>query len=326
MDREKKIALFDSLLLARVFEEKKIEFTAEIAGTDIAPTSCFGQEAIPVGFCYGLKDDDWVVPSIRSVAPAYIVKGLPLETITAEMFAREGGVSKGRELSTHITHLPLGIIGGTGILAATVTVTAGIALAAKYKRTEQVAVCFLGDGASNREEFFTGVNFAALYKLPAVFVVENNQIAEYTCYKKFMPIENIADRAAAFGIPGVIVDGNDVMAVHEAAVAAIQKARNGEGPTLIECKTCRMRRMQETRGPDHCLPEEVLAPWRERDPVKKMKEHLIEIGALTEEVFQDKKRQLELRVNKAFDSARQSRYPTPEEVFRDVYAEDKGVP
>ncbi len=321
MDNEMKMGLFRSLLLARVFEEKKIDLAEEIVKTDISPTSCFGQEAIPVGFCYGLKKDDWVVPSIRSVCPAYIVKGLPLETIAAEMYGRENSISKGRELSTHITHIPLGIIGGTGILAATMTVTSGLALAARYKKSKQVAVCFIGDGASNREEFFTGINLAALYKLPAVFVVENNQIAEYTCYEKFMPIENIADRAAAFGIPGKIVDGNDVMAVHEVAQEAVQRARDGLGPSLIECKTCRIRRMQEARGPEHCLPEDIVEEWKKRDPVKTMKDRMIAAGALTEDSFADLKKDLQNRVNEAFDLARGGRYASPEDVFKDVYAE-----
>ena len=325
MDTKTKVGLFESLLLARVFEEKKIDLAQEIVKTDISPTSCFGQEAIPVGFCYGLEKDDWVVPSIRSVCPAYIVKGLPLETIAAEMYGRDNGVSKDRELSTHITHIPLGIIGGTGILAATMTVTSGLALAARYNKTRQVAVCFIGDGASNREEFFTGINFAALYKLPAIFVVENNQIAEYTCYQKFMPIENIADRAAAFGIPGKIVDGNDVMAVHEVAQQAIQRARDGLGPSLIECKTCRIRRMQETRGPEHCLPEQIVEEWKKRDPVKIMKERMMEAGVLTQDSFADLKRELQGRVDRAFDLAKAGKYPSAEEVFKDVYAEGGDV-
>ena len=321
MNDETRMGLFRSLLLARVFEEKKIELAEEIVKTDISPTSCFGQEAIPVGFCYGLNEEDWVVPSIRSVCPAYIVKGLPLETIAAEMYGRETGVSKGRELSTHITHLPLGIIGGTGILAATMTVASGLALAMKYKKTRYVAVCFIGDGASNREEFFTGINLAALYKLPAIFVVENNQIAEYTCYEKFMPIKNIADRAAAFGIPGKIVDGNDVMAVYEVAQEAIERARDGLGPSLIECKTCRIRRMQETRGPEHCLPEEIVEQWKRRDPVKIMKERLAGAGITTEESFNDLEKGFQAQVDRAFDLARASRYAPPEDVFKDVYAE-----
>jgi pyruvate dehydrogenase E1 component alpha subunit len=136
-----------------------------------------------------------------------------------------------------------------------------------------------------------------------------------------MPIENIADRAVAFGIPGKIVDGNDVMAVHEAAQQAIQRARDGLGPSLMECKTCRIRRMQETRGPEHCLPEEIIEEWKKRDPVKIMKERMIEAGALTEDSFFDIKKQLQDRVDKAFDLARGGKYASPEEVFKDVYAE-----
>jgi acetoin:2,6-dichlorophenolindophenol oxidoreductase subunit alpha len=318
---ETKGDLFKSLLMARVFEEKKIELAKEITTTDIAPASCYGQEAIPVGVCYGLEKEDYILPSIRSSWIAFITKGLPLKRLTAEMYGKVSGISKSRELSTHITHLELGILGGTGILASTATVAAGIGLALKYRKTNQVAVCFLGDGASNREEFFTGINFAALKKLPTLYVIENNQIAEYTPYKKFMPIKNIADRALAFGIPGIIVDGNDVMAVYETAQKAIKRARAGQGPTLIECKTCRVRAMMEGKDPKKGLPEKVIAAWKKKDPVKRMKEHMIKIGALTEGEFKELKRQLEGQVDEAFASAREGEYPSSDEVFRDVYAE-----
>lgn len=321
MGKELKISLFKSLLLARVFEEKKIELAREIAKVDIGPTSCYGQEAIPVGFCFGLNKDDYMLPSIRSAWAADITKGLPLKAIAAEMYGKVGGFSKGRELSSHITYPQLGIIGGTGILGNNITVTAGIALAARYRKIKQVAVCFMGDGASNREEFFTGINFAALKKLPAIYVVENNLIAEFTPHKKFMPIENIADRAVAFGIPGKIVDGNDIMAVYEAAQEAINRAREGNGPTLVECKTCRVRPMSEMRSPEKGLPMAVIEEWKKKDPVKRMKEHLLEIRALTDEEITRIKEKYQKEVDEAFQFAKENKYASPEEVFRDVYAE-----
>lgn len=321
MDVKLKLQLFRSLLLARAFEEKKIDLAQEISRFDIGPTSCLGQEAIPVGFCVGLNKDDFITPSIRSAWPAFLTKGISAKKIALEMYGKAGGFSDCRELSSHITQLDLGIYGGTGILANNVTVTSGIALAAQYRKTGQVAICFIGDGASNREEFFTGINFAALRKLPAIFVVENNQIAEYTPYRKFMPLENIADRASAFGIPGVIVDGNDVMAVHESACEAILRARAGKGPTLVECKTCRVRPMSEMKSPEKGLPLDVIEKWKERDPVKIMKEHLtksaasneIEITAMIEKYRQE--------VNEAFEFARKSPYPSAEVVFGGVYEE-----
>lgn len=321
MDKELKVALLKSLLLARVFEEKKIELAQEIASVDIGPTSCYGQEAIPVGFCFGLNKDDYILPSIRSAWAADITKGIPIKAIVAEMYGKENGFSKGRELSSHITCLEVGAIGGTGILGNNITVAAGVALAAKYRKTKQVAVCFIGDGASNREEFFTGINLAALKKLPAIFVVENNQIAEFTPYKKFMPIENIADRAVAFGIPGKIVDGNDVMAVYEVAQEAVLRAREGAGPTLVECKTLRVRPMSEMKSVEKGLPPEMIEEWKKKDPVKRMKEHLRKIGALTEKEISEIEETYLKEVNEAFQLARKSRYAHPKEVFRDVYAE-----
>jgi TPP-dependent pyruvate/acetoin dehydrogenase alpha subunit len=325
LDTETKVGLFRSLLLARVFEEKKGELTEEIAKTDIPPTSCIGQEAIPVGFCYGLHKDDYILPSIRSAWAADITKGLSLKLIAAEMYGKAGGISKGREISALMTWPDLGIIGGTGVLAGTITVAAGLALAATYKKTNQVAVCFFGDGASSREEFYSGLNFASLRKLPAIYVVESNQIAEFTPYEKFVPIDNIADRAVAFGIPGKIVDGNDVMAVYETAQEVIGRARDGQGPSLVECKTCRVRPMFETRGPDKGLPERVIEEWKKKDPVKRATEHLLEIGALTEEEISDLRKQFQGEVDEAFAFARRSEYAPSEEVFRDVYAEEGEV-
>jgi pyruvate dehydrogenase E1 component alpha subunit len=325
LEAQLKVGLFKTLLLARVFEEKKIELAGEIAQFDIGPTSCYGQEAIPVGFCFGLNKDDYILPSIRSAWAADIAKGLPLKPIAAEMYGKAGGFSKGRELSSHITCPDLGAIGGTGVLANNITVAAGIALAAQYRKTKQVAVCFMGDGASNREEFFTGLNFAALKKLPAIYVVENNLIAEFTPYEKFMPIENIADRAVAFGIPGRIVDGNDVMAVYATAQEAIRRAREGNGPTLVECKTCRVRPMSEKKSPEKGLPAEVIEEWKKKDPVKRMRDHLLESGALTNEEITALQKKYRQEVDEAFHFARESPYAPPEEVFRDVYAEGAKV-
>jgi TPP-dependent pyruvate/acetoin dehydrogenase alpha subunit len=321
MDKETKLGLFKSLLLARVFEEKKIELATELAQTDISPGSCYGQEAIPVGFCYGLNKDDFTLVSIRSAFPIYLTKGLPIQRIAEEMYAKAGGYSYGRELSTHITDMELGIIGGTGILAQTITVAAGLALAATYKKTKQVAICFMGDGASNREEFYSGINLAAIKKLPAIFVVESNQIAEHTPIQKVLPIENIADRAAAFGIPGKIVDGNDVMAVHETAQEAITWAREGRGPYLIECKTCRVRPMNETEGPERGLPAAVIEEWLKKDPVKRMKEHLVQTGVMSGAEIITLKQGYQEQVDEAFDRARNSDCASSEEVFTDVYAE-----
>jgi acetoin:2,6-dichlorophenolindophenol oxidoreductase subunit alpha len=328
VDKATKIGLFKSLLLARVFEEKKTELALEIAKTDIKPTSCIGQEAIPVGFCYGLNKDDYILPSIRSAWAADITKGLPLKTIAAEMYGRAGGLSNGREISALMSCMELGIIGGTGVLAGTITVAAGLALAATYKGTKQVAVCFFGDGASCREEFYSGLNFAALKKLPAVYVVENNQIAEFTPIEKFVPVKNIADRAAAFGIPGKIVDGNDVMAVYQTAQEVIKRARQGKGPSLVECKTCRIRPMSEMASestPDKVLPEKVIKAWKKKDPVRRFTKHILQSGLLTEGEIEDLRKQFQSEVDEAFTFAAKSGFAPPEEVFRDVYADGTEV-
>ena len=319
MDQTTKLGLFKSLLLSRVFEDKKIELAVELSKTDIGPTSCLGQEAIPVGFCYGLNRDDYVLVSIRSANPAYLSKGLPIRQIAAEMYGKMTGYSNSREISSHITDLSFGIIGGTAALASNVTVGAGLALASVYQGTKQVTVCFIGDGASNREDFFTGINFAAVKKLPAIFVVEHNYIAEHTPITKVLPIENIADRASAFGVPGQIVDGNDLIAVYESAQKAIKRARNGLGPTLIECKTCRVRPMSEMEGPERGLPKELIEEWKHKDPVKRAQKYLFENGLLTEKEYESIIDNFKLQVEDAFSFAKKSDYAPLEEVFTDVY-------
>lgn len=320
MDKLAKIGLFKALLLARIFEEKKIELAQELSKTDIMTTSCVGQEAIPVGFCYGLNKDDYILPSIRSAWAADITKGLSMKVIAAEMYGRRGGISNGREISALMTWPELGIYGGTGVLAGTITVAAGLALAARYKKTQQVAVCFFGDGASSREEFYSGLNFAALKKLPVVYVVESNLIAEFTPTEKFMPIENVADRAAAFGMPGIIVDGNDVMAVYETAQQAIGRARAGEGPSLVECKTCRIRPMSELSDPAKGLPQGVIDTWQKKDPVLGMTRHVLEHGVTTEAEIDAVRRQYQAEVDAAFAHGAACEYASADEVFRDVYA------
>jgi pyruvate dehydrogenase E1 component alpha subunit len=314
--------LYEVLLLTRIFEEKKIEFADEIVKFDIGPTSCYGQEAIPVGFCFDLQRDDFILPSIRSAWPANITKGLPINAIAAEMYSKASGFSKGRELSSHITHPNWGCYGGTGVLGNHITVAAGIALAARIRKTRQVVVCFMGDGASNREEFFTGLNFASLKKLPVIYVVENNLIAEFTPIQKFMPIQDIADRAAAFAIPGVIVDGNDVLAVYETATEVIRRARAGEGPSLVECKTCRVRPMSESSHKEKGLPPATIEEWKKKDPLQRMESYLLTSGILNTDQMRRLRIHYEEEVNEAFRLAREDRYAPKEEVFRDVYAEE----
>lgn len=322
MDQASTLRLFEALLRARTFEEKKIELAKEIGQVDIGPTSCYGQEAIPVGFCFELRHDDFILPSIRSAWAANLTKGLALGPIAAEMYGKAGGFSNGREISSHITFPELGVYGGTGVLGNNITVAAGIGLAARVRRTDQVAVCFMGDGASNREEFFTGVNFAALRRLPVVFVVENNQIAEFTPYRKFMPIDDIAQRAVAFGIPGVIVDGNDVLAVLDTAREAIRRARAGDGPSLVECKTYRVRPMSELGDPAKGLPPATIREWQARDPVRRMQERLTRSGVLSDAALHDMQRRLRREVDEAFARARAAGHAPVDEVFRDVYRDE----
>src|SRR5499433_984956 len=197
-----------------------------------------GQEAIAVGSCIDTRTDDVVCPSHRDMG-AFLIRGMPLRTILAQYMARKTGATRGRDGNMHMGDLSKNLIAFVSMLGDNVPVAAGIGLAFKMRGEDRVAICFFGDGATSRGDWHEGVNMAAVFKCPVVYMCNNNQYAYSTPLERQMAVENIADRAAAYGIPGEIVDGNNVVAVWDAVNRAIQRARGGGGPTLIECKTFR---------------------------------------------------------------------------------------
>src|SRR4030081_535436 len=200
--------------------------------------SGIGQEAIIVGTCYGLRKEDYICPLHRDLG-SFLMKGVEARVMMAQMFAKVTGLSKGRDSALHSGVSELGIFGNSSMLGANLPVAAGLGLTFKMEKTDNVVVAYFGEGASNTGDFHEALNFAGVHRLPIIFVCENNQYAYSVPIERALPIDDVADRGASYGFDGVAINGNDVLAVYQATQGALARARSGDGPTLIECKTYR---------------------------------------------------------------------------------------
>ncbi|MFQ6111978.1 MAG: thiamine pyrophosphate-dependent dehydrogenase E1 component subunit alpha, partial [Nitrospinota bacterium] len=258
--------IFETMLRIRMFEEKAVDLFQHGFMPGFLHV-CIGQEAIAAGVCAALRPDDHIISTHRGHGHI-IAKGGDYRYMMAELYAKRTGYCKGKGGSIHIADMDLGILGANGIVGGGIPIANGAALAFKLKKTGQVLVCFFGDGASNQGSFHEGLNLASTWHLPVVFICENNQYAESTPQKVHQHITDISCRAEAYDIPGVSVDGNDAVAVYEAASEAVERARQpGEHPTLIECKT--YRHMGHYIGDPGTLyrSDEEVAEWKKRDPI-----------------------------------------------------------
>jgi len=315
--REKLIEMYRKMLEIRQFEEK----VYELYGQNLVPGTIHlyaGQEAVAVGVCANLRREDYIVSTHRGHGHC-IAKGADLKRVMAEILGKKTGYCKGKGGSMHIADFSIGILGATGVVGAGIPIAVGAGLSIKLRGTDQVVACFFGDGASNQGTFHEGVNMAAIWRLPVLFVCENNLYAMGTRQSRVMLIEKISERAAAYGIPGVTVDGNDVLAVYEAAKKAIERAKRGEGPTLIECRTYR-HKGHSRMDPATYRPKEEVEYWLKKDPIKRFRGRLLEMGILTEEEAKKIEDEVSQAIEEAVKFALESPYPEPEEALKDVYA------
>ncbi|MBA7507870.1 Acetoin:2,6-dichlorophenolindophenol oxidoreductase subunit alpha [subsurface metagenome] len=317
IEQEKLIDMYRVMVRIRTFEDRvRKEFAAgNIPG--FVHSYC-GEEAIATGACANLGADDYITSTHRGHGHL-IAKGGKTDRMMAELFGKKTGYNKGKGGSMHIADTDIGILGANGIVAAGIPIAGGAALSAKMRGTDQVVLCFFGDGACNTTRFHEGVNLASIWKLPIVYVIENNMYAEATPVTCAMNIPNIADRAAAYGIPGVTVDGNDVQAVYEAVGEAVARARKGEGPTLVECKTCRYYGHFEGDMQTYRTKEE-LDECHKRDPIPRFRKKLVEMGVLTERGADKINQEILKELDDAVKFAEESPFPEPEEALEDVYA------
>jgi TPP-dependent pyruvate/acetoin dehydrogenase alpha subunit len=280
MSHDKKIMvkMYTAMNRIRMFESALQEYFA--AGKIPGFVHLYlGEEAVAVGACACLTDKDSITSTHRGHGHL-IAKGGDLKLMMAEIFGKSTGYCKGKGGSMHIADMDLGILGANGIVGGGGPLAAGAALAAKYRKTDDVTICFFGDGASNQGTTQEALNLASAWKLPVVFVNENNGYGISCPQCKSMAVTDIADRAAAYDMPGVVVDGNDILAVHEAVGEAVKRARRGEGPSLVECKTYRWRGHFEGDACTYRCTEE-LDEWMAKDPIPRFEEKLVESGLAT---------------------------------------------
>jgi 2-oxoisovalerate dehydrogenase E1 component len=310
------IALYRCLLLSRRFDERINELYASSQKINELPHSHIGQEAIGVGACYGLRREDYVLPSLRT-RPAILTRGLPVKQLVAGIFGKRDGPAGGRVTTHHLGAPEYGVIGTTGIVGGHITVASGVALACKMKKKDSVALCFFGDGATSQGSFHEAANFAGLKNLPLLLIVENNQFAAMTTFSSSVSGGDIAGRAKAYGFPGVKVNGNDVIEVHSSVQEAVARARQGLGPTLLECVTYRIRSHAEQVPEKRSAGE--IEEWKRNDPVARMKERLLADGVLSESAEAQLDKEIRAEIEEAIRFADESPFPDSSEMTKGVY-------
>ena len=278
-----------------------------------------GEEAVASGVCTALNDDDHITSTHRGHGHL-VAKGGDFNRMMAELMGKATGYCKGKGGSMHISDLSLGMLGANGIVGAGSPIAVGAAFANKYRKRGQVAVAFFGDGATNIGAFHEAANMACALHLPIVFACENNEYGEFTRRDKTMAITDIVDRAVGYGMPGIIVDGMDVVAVHEATLEAVARARAGGGPSLIEAKTYRFYNHHgvQNLGLKYRTDDEV-AMWKERDPIFSFEERLIDVGTASPAEIEQVWADLRDDITAAIAFAEDSPYPEPDQLMVDIY-------
>ena len=278
-----------------------------------------GEEAIAPAVCECLRDDDFITSTHRGHGHI-IAKGGDLNLMMAELFGRETGYCKGKGGSMHIADRDKGILGANGIVGAGHCIACGAGLSAKIRGTDQVCVCFFGDGSTNQGTFHESLNMASIWKLPIIFVCENNHYGISMSQDRHQAIKDVADRGAAYNIPGIAVDGNDPLAVYEAASEAVARARAGKGPTLLECKTYRQHGHFEG-DPAIYKPKEEQAAWMEKDPMPRYAKFLVDNGVCTAEEVEAMDKQVAKEIDDAIAFADAQPIPSLESAVVDVYSD-----
>lgn len=307
---------YRKMLAVRLFEQRAIELytRGEIRGV-IHPY--IGEEAVAVGACAVLKNDDYVVSTHRGHGHC-IAKGASLDRMMAELLGRSNGYCRGKGGSMHVAAFEVRMLGAIGIVAAGIPIAVGAGLSVKLRKTGQVVICFFGDGAVNQGTFHEGVNLAAVWNLPVVFLCENNFYAISTHVSRVSAVTEVARRSCAYDIPGKRVDGNSVWAVYEAVQEAVARARDGSGPSLIEAVTYRYEG-HYVGDPGHYRPSDELKKWRQNDPIVRLREELIAKGYLEPKTLEKLQQEVSQQVERAVDFARKSPHPAEEELRSDIY-------
>lgn len=316
--KDKLLEMYEKMLRIRKFEDNAIKLFNQ--GLVRGPMHVYtGEEAVAVGACSNLNDADYITSTHRGHGHC-IAKGGKVDKMAAELLGRGTGYCKGKGGSMHIADPEIGILGANGIVAGGMGIAAGAGLSAKMRGTDQVAICFFGDGATNEGAFHEALNIAAIWDLPVVFVCENNLYGLTGPAEEMLSVKDVAARATSYDIPGVVVDGNDVLDVYEAVGEAVKRARKGGGPSLIEAKTYRLK--GHFVG-DPCVyrDDEEVEMWRKKEPIKRFKEHLIKNEGIDEKVITKIDKEIEKELKAAVKFAKESPEPEIKVVFEDVFSD-----
>ena len=319
LDRTAMLKLYRTMATIRHFEERGIPETGQ-RGMSASVHSSAGQEAVPTGICANLTDEDYIGSTHRGHGHC-IAKGVDPKEMMAELFGRSTGNNKGKGGSMHIADMSKGMLGTNGIVAGSVPLAVGAALTSKLRKLGRVAVAFFGDGGANQGVLHECMNLASVWKLPVVFCCENNGYAESTPVEYALSVSNVADRAPGYNMPGFHVDGMDVFAVYDAANQAIARARAGEGPTLLECRTYRFYGHTVFDNPLSYRTKEEEEHWRGRDPLKLFRETVIPQGEISGEELDQIETEVAALMEEAVKFADESPLPEPLEIYNDVYVD-----
>lgn len=319
LESQQLLDMYRQMVSIREFDRRAVEefHAGNIPGVVHA---YLGQEAIAVGVCAALRRDDKIVSTHRGHGHT-IAKGADMKLMMAELFGRSNGYCHGKGGSMHIADFSVGMLGANGIVGAGMPIATGAALAAQIEKSDRVAVAFFGDGASNEGSFHGSLNLASVWKLPAIFICENNRWAVSVPATYALSVDDVATRASSYNIPGVTIDGIDVLAVYETMTQAVRRARAGEGPTLIECKTYRWRIHAEQRGnPQDPRPNGEVEQAQRHDPIVVFAAKLLEQGIATAADLQRLNDAAAAAVEDAIAFAKASPLPRPEDALTDVFA------
>ena len=316
LPRERQLDLYHFMQLNRLVEDRlgNLYRQGKVVG---GLYSSRGQEATSVGSAYALEPQDLVGPLIRNLG-SMLVRGVKPREVMMQYMAKSDSPTGGKDGNTHFGDLQRGLVAPISMLGALIPVMAGVALAGKMQKRDLVALTWIGDGGTSTGDFHEGLNLAAVLQVPFVLIAENNGWAYSTPTSRQMRIQNIATRAAAYGIPGEVVDGNDVLAVFEATRKAVERARAGGGPSLIEAKTFRMKGHAEHDDAGY-VPSHLFDEWREKDPIARFERHLLGNGLATEEDLKAIAAKIDAQLNEEVDFALASPMPPPERAFEGVY-------
>jgi pyruvate dehydrogenase E1 component alpha subunit len=315
--KSKLINMYEKMVQIRLFEEKIIKLIG--IGQPLGMAHLYiGEEAVAVGVCSNFLDDDYIVSTHRGHGHC-IAKGVNIKYMMAELFQKKTGTNKGKGGSMHIADFTVGMLGACGIVGGGIPIATGSGLSIKLRETNQVAAAFFGDGATNQGTFHESLNMASIWKLPVLYICENNLYGMFTPASYALSVQDVSKKAEAYGMPGVTVNGMDVIDVYEVTNQAVKRARNGLGPTLIECKTYRYYEHYGSSTDSFYRTKEECEKWKQRDPIKNFRIRLINDGVLTEDKLYGIEEKVNAEIEEAVKFAEESPNPNPEDALEDLF-------